>query len=235
MTLGHQLDRATRIYGRYQLEHVTMDLDAPELNAAAARMLDGNLGEGMIATIGGGLVHDTLDQHAVPLHGNYLHLFAEHADPQLGSDHRFNRFGVAAAHARALGPVTLRLQGHATYVTTTDPMGVPLSERLQSNGYQDVRGYALDAQGSNFEAIGRVELEVPVWRSQGLSIAGFFDAGVRHNEDASWGPMTSSLQRSLGVSLIWRSPFGPLRFDYAFPLDGKDRDRQFLFNFGVPF
>ena len=238
VTLAHQLDRSTRIYARYRLEHVSMDLGAPELNGMAARLLDGNLGDGTIATVTGGIVHDTLDQHALPLHGTYLHLFAERADRQLGSEYDFDRFGALADHARSLGPFTLRLHGHATYVRSHDPMGVPLSERIQSDGYRDVRGYALDSlgsQGSNLAAIGRVELELPVWRRAGLSIAGFVDAGVRSNEDASWGPIASSLQRSVGLSIIWRSPLGPLRFDVAFPLDGKDRDRQFLLNFGVPF
>ncbi|MBS1118366.1 MAG: outer membrane protein assembly complex, YaeT protein [Deltaproteobacteria bacterium] len=211
VTLAHQLDRSTRIYARYRLEHVSMDLGAPELNGMAARLLDGNLGDGTIATVTGGIVHDTLDQHALPLHGTYLHLFAERADRQLGSEYDFDRFGAVADHARSLGPFTLRLHGHATYVRT------------------------LGSQGSNLAAIGRVELELPVWRRAGLSIAGFVDAGVRSNEDASWGPIASSLQRSVGLSIIWRSPLGPLRFDVAFPLDGKDRDRQFLLNFGVPF
>jgi outer membrane protein assembly factor BamA len=42
------------------------------------------------------------------------------------------------------------------------------------------------------------------------------------------------LQRSVGVSIIWRSPIGPLRFDWALPLDGERRGAQFLFGLGAP-
>jgi outer membrane protein assembly factor BamA len=41
--------------------------------------------------------------------------------------------------------------------------------------------------------------------------------------------------RAVGAGIIWRSPIGPLRFDWAFPLDGKDRDRVFVFNVGAGF
>ena len=42
---------------------------------------------------------------------------------------------------------------------------------------------------------------------------------------------------SVGVGLIWDSPFGPLRFDYAFPLTKEpyDRIQQFRFGGGTKF
>ena len=42
---------------------------------------------------------------------------------------------------------------------------------------------------------------------------------------------------SVGVGLIWASPFGPLRFDYAVPLTkGKyDRVQEFRFGGGTTF
>lgn len=43
----------------------------------------------------------------------------------------------------------------------------------------------------------------------------------------------SSLRASVGASIIWSSPFGPLRFDYAFPLLKKDWDRTREFSFGI--
>jgi outer membrane protein assembly factor BamA len=119
-------------------------------------------------------------------------------------------------------------------------MGVPLAFRLQHEGHADVRGYPLGAggaggaAGANLEALGRIELELPIVPKWGLSIAGFADAGLRYNDDAAWGPRGALLQRSVGLSIIWRSPIGPLRFDWAVPLDGERRGAQFLFGFGAP-
>jgi outer membrane protein insertion porin family len=47
----------------------------------------------------------------------------------------------------------------------------------------------------------------------------------------------NSVRSSVGVGLIWQSPFGPLRFDYAVPLTkGKyDRTQEFRFGGGTSF
>ena len=41
-----------------------------------------------------------------------------------------------------------------------------------------------------------------------------------------------SFVRSVGVGLIWASPFGPLRFDYAIPITKGQFDRVQEFRFG---
>lgn len=43
----------------------------------------------------------------------------------------------------------------------------------------------------------------------------------------------SSVRASVGASVIWSSPFGPLRFDYAFPLLKEDWDKTREFSFGI--
>ena len=43
---------------------------------------------------------------------------------------------------------------------------------------------------------------------------------------------TATPRASVGVGLIWNSPFGPLRFDYAVPLMKQDYDRVQQFRFG---
>jgi outer membrane protein insertion porin family len=40
------------------------------------------------------------------------------------------------------------------------------------------------------------------------------------------------VRSSVGVGLIWQSPFGPLRFDYAVPLTKGQYDRTQQFRFG---
>jgi outer membrane protein insertion porin family len=45
------------------------------------------------------------------------------------------------------------------------------------------------------------------------------------------------VRTSVGVGLIWASPFGPLRFDYAVPITkgAYDRVQQFKFGGGTSF
>jgi outer membrane protein assembly factor BamA len=68
------------------------------------------------------------------------------------------------------------------------------------------------------------------------------------NTCATWGPGITNpvacavdnsmhVRSSVGVGLIWDSPFGPLRFDYSFPLtkESYDRVQQFRFGGGTKF
>jgi outer membrane protein insertion porin family len=43
---------------------------------------------------------------------------------------------------------------------------------------------------------------------------------------------SSKVRSSVGVGLVWASPFGPLRFDYAVPLTKGQFDRTQEFRFG---
>jgi outer membrane protein insertion porin family len=41
-----------------------------------------------------------------------------------------------------------------------------------------------------------------------------------------------AIRMSAGASLIWESPFGPLRFDFAYPFLKQSYDRTQWFAFG---
>jgi outer membrane protein insertion porin family len=232
LTLSRQVDAATRVYLRGGLEQIDVTLDGDDAIARANTPAARALGDGLLATLRAGVVHDTLDDPLLPRHGRRVEVFAETAGDA------YQQLGGSIDDARALGPFTLRLHGHAGYVRSDGPGGVPLAFRLQHDGHADVRGYALPTRfdaGDNLEAIGRAELELPIWPSAGLSLAGFADVGLRANTDAVWGATTPELMRSVGVGLIWRSPIGPLRFDWAIPLDADDQTPQFLFTLGGAF
>ncbi len=46
------------------------------------------------------------------------------------------------------------------------------------------------------------------------------------------GADSGAIRASVGVGLIWNSPFGPLRFDYSFPLAKQSYDQVQAFRFG---
>ncbi len=65
---------------------------------------------------------------------------------------------------------------------------------------------------------------------QGTSSTSGTCAGLQYDD-------TNVVRTSVGVGLIWASPFGPLRFDYAIPITkGKyDRTQEFRFGGGTTF
>lgn len=227
VTLGTQLHRTTRVYTRYRVEHVTLDFD--ELAPRAAPRA---LGDGLLATLGAGVIYDTRDAPVWPRTGTLVEVFGERASRAIGSEYELERIGGAIEHARPFGPFTLRMLGRASYVRSREPGGVPLAHRIFTLGHADVRGYRLDASrnlvGDNYAATGGLELELPLIPRAGISVAAFADIGYRDATDPVWTSFAPSLQRSVGASLLWRSPIGRIRLDVALPLDGNDRRPQWL-------
>ena len=127
--------------------------------------------------------------------------------------------------------------------------------------------------GSTFDAVGATtywgvtgEVQYPLFfapKDFGMKVAAFADAGSAYNYKgitSYQGPFdkvaqtlnvqdSDKIRSSVGVGLIWDSPFGPLRFDYAFALTkedgvldvasgqkvGGDRTQAFRFSGGTRF
>ena len=66
--------------------------------------------------------------------------------------------------------------------------------------------------------------------AQGLTITTIDPATGKNTNDML-------VRSSVGAGLIWESPFGPIRIDYAFPLtkDANDRVQQLRFSGGTRF
>ena len=70
--------------------------------------------------------------------------------------------------------------------------------------------------------------------SFGLKGAVFADAATLFgNNLANVTAVASALRASVGMSVIWASPFGPLRVDYAIPVAKQATDRVQNFSFGM--
>jgi outer membrane protein insertion porin family len=208
---GRDVGAHTRVYLRYRAEAIDVEHLGAERSALAPED-----DHAVVSALGAGLLYEA--------NGTRLELYGERADPRLGSTYDYVRLTASLQHERPLGPFTLRARGNVGWIHMADGSPVPWSERFQHDGWADLAGYRWDAfgdEGADFEATGRVELELPVWRKAGLSVAAFADAGV----------LGTALHRSVGVSVLWRSPIGKLRFDWAIPLDGDDAGAV-LFGFG---
>lgn len=73
----------------------------------------------------------------------------------------------------------------------------------------------------------------------GMSGAVFADAGSLFNATKTAESLgidladDASIRASVGASILWNSPLGPLRFDYAFPIAKEDYDEIQEFRFGA--
>ncbi|MGE0737477.1 MAG: outer membrane protein assembly factor BamA, partial [Alphaproteobacteria bacterium] len=105
-----------------------------------------------------------------------------------------------------------------------------------------------DALGGNAFAIGTVQLDVPlpVPESFGLGAALFTEFGTLGTVDSAnrrvvdiSGPNRlvveddASLRAVAGLSVFWDSPFGPVQFDFAQPLEYEEYDQLEEFRFST--
>ncbi len=119
-------------------------------------------------------------------------------------------------------------------------------------------GTTLDSLGGTMYWGASYEVQMPIWglpKEIGMRFAAFADAGALWDYrgatqfpstglsvttvDPVTGKDTNAMlvRSSVGVGLIWESPFGPIRIDYAFPLtkDPNDRVQQLRFSGGAKF
>ena len=106
-------------------------------------------------------------------------------------------------------------------------------------GPRDGNGDALGGQ-TFWGATAEVRFPFPLVPSElGMTGAVFADAGSLFGASSSAEQFATTLnddatiRASAGVSLLWNSPIGPVRFDYAFPLAKEDYDETQNFRFGA--
>jgi translocation and assembly module TamA len=122
--------------------------------------------------------------------------------------------------ARLIG----RVNSGVSFMNEFDQL--PASVRFFAGGDNSVRGYAYkslgpknadgEVEGGKNLLVGSLEIERPVTEKWGISA--FVDSGNAFN-GADVHPQTG-----VGLGINWRSPVGPIRLDFAHPLD-KDGDR----------
>ena len=116
-------------------------------------------------------------------------------------------------------------------------------------GGETIRGFANRGMGprdtNTGEALGgqtyanvtaEVQFPLPVFpRSFGLRAALFAEAGTLFDSDFSSATIQddATIRASVGASIIWDSPFGPLRGDFSHVLAKESYDKTEFFRFGV--
>ncbi len=122
-----------------------------------------------------------------------------------------------------LGPSTFR---------GFEPAGI--GPRDLSNG-QD------DAIGGNYYWVARFESDFPLGLPEELGLRGgvFYDVGNLYNLDdvnTAGGNIVGedgSIRHVLGVSVLWETPFGPLRFNFSQALKKEDFDQEQNFDLTI--
>jgi len=159
----------------------------------------------------------------------------------LGGDTQIYGFNLEVAHFIHLPKDTiLQLQGQiATVDTWGDGHLVPIYDKLFLGGSNDLRGFDfrdVSPRDINGEPLGgkslarfTVEYTVPIIEKARAAV--FYDTGYVNAE--SWNFNTNHLVSDIGIGLRLDLPIGPIRIDYAIPLEKDVYGGSGKFNFNV--
>ncbi len=105
-------------------------------------------------------------------------------------------------------------------------------------GPRDLTVANRDALGGNYFAVARFETEFPLGIPEELGITGglFFDIGSLWGLDNTNGGLVDDsmqLRSSAGFSLFWKTPIGPLRFNFSRVLQRQPYDQEQNFDLTI--
>ena len=199
------------------------------------------------ATIGYG--SDSKDSAISPTRGAATRAGLEVALP--GGDLHYYRTTVGHQRYFSLAKdVTLMINGELGYANGYKSQDLPFYKNFTAGGIGSVRGYdtaslgprdsaSADLRlGGNRRAIVNAEVLFPVpgfGVDKSVRVGAFVDAGqVWAKADKM---AFADIRSSAGLAAVWISPFGPLKFSFAQPLNKKDGDKiqRFQFQMGSSF
>lgn len=227
----------------FQTKYTLLQDEIFDVNGNASQIIQDIEGERIISSIGYTISYDTRDNRAKPSRGIFLSADQEFAG--VGGDVQYIQ---SVAEARGYYPIYegITLVGRLIggYITGWGGQDVEAVDAFFKGG-ETVRGFASsgigprdkgDAVGGNIFYAGTVEVRFPIPllpEEFGFSGAVFADAGNLYDSDFNAEFDQDIIRSSVGASLLWDSPVGPLRADFAWVLTKADFDEEELFRFGA--
>jgi outer membrane protein insertion porin family len=218
-------------------------------------------GPAWVSAVGSTVTYNTLDNNKSPTSGVVSSLNQDLAG--LGGDVRFLKTTEDfRGYSPIAGDVVGMARAQGGYVTPWGGRQLPLADGF-FGGPQLVRGFAPNGfgprdltPGTTTDNVGgrqywatSAELQAPIPMlpaGSGLKLGLFADAGsvwgYRGPRSLGAGPAlaqslqvagSNSIRSSLGAGLIWDSPFGPIRADYAIPVSKASYDVTQRFRFSA--
>lgn len=241
LRMGHPITEYTYGYLTYKLENIKI-LDPIGLSEAQIAADSGLLSGATIS-----VVRDKRNNRFETTGGNYQSASLELAG--LGGDFKYykwvlnNRF-----YTRLIGDLVFRNNIEFGHISSYGGAQTPPSQKFYLGGPNNMKGFPFfllgpqqmvtyqgntsqQPLGGSWEAFSLFEVEYPLLREAGIKGVIFFDVGN------AWNQSPVDIRADYGFGLRWFSPFGPLRFEWGFPIARRPGEDSPVFQFfiGPPF
>ncbi len=221
-----------------------------DVTPEASTYIKQQVGVNVNSSVGQSLTYDDRNNKLDPSSGYYFRISQEFAG--LGGDSHYLKHEVKSSYYY---PITSKwrtsVMGSAGYMFGIGGNDVRINDRFFVGG-DDLRGFrnsgigprdtdTRDALGGNIYYTGTAELKFPLGLPDELGVAGavFSDVGSLWKIDGVTTGVTddSAPRVSVGAGILWASPFGPIRIDFAHALvkQTDDQTENIRFSFGTRF
>lgn len=192
---------------------------------------------------------DTRDSYITPTHGSRVALTTEYSG--FGTNTNYVKGTVNGSWHKELKDDFVLSLGSSVGALWDIEGDLPIFENYRAGG-NSIRGFDFggigprdtstgDALGGKYLLTNSAELSFPLgtqMKEAGVHGLMFMDGGLVTGFDSHPQVVDSKIYRvSVGTGIYWRSPLGPLRFEFAVPVikATEDKTRVFSFNFGTRF
>jgi len=199
---------------------------------------DGMRDDVFLVGLRGRAIYDDRDDVLNPTEGINASLTMSGFSEAIGSDRSFlsaRLDGSTYLDFGSEGDVVLALRGALGSITGEETADIPADRRFYAGGGGSVRGYDFQTvgplspdgspQGGRSLVEASAELRIRLFEDYG--IVPFVDAGQVF--DDSYPDFGEEFQIGAGIGLRYYSDFGPIRLDFAVPVNPRDGDPDFAF------
>ncbi|HEY1071718.1 outer membrane protein assembly factor BamA [Brevundimonas sp.] len=256
LRLSYPLNGYSSLSVRYFLKSDEVIIPSGYCSGTGSSALCDQAGSFLNSSAGYTLVVNRLNDPVRPTRGWSASLRQDFAG--IGGDVNYLKTEADASWYYGIRPNwVVSVQGSTGYVSGWNGDPIRINDRFFKGG-NTFRGFetagmgardlnTTDALGGNFYAIGTVELTVPNYLPDeyGIKTSLFADVGTlgllddRYMVDTVTGAPNPNivdnlaLRAAAGVSIHWRSPMGPIRFDLSKVLSKEDYDKTETFRFST--
>ena len=257
LRLTYPLNGYSRLSTRYFIkdDEILVPIGYCDIGGSGSSALCEQVGASLNSSVGYTLVVDRRNDPVRATRGWSGSLRQDFAG--LGGDVNYVKTELDATVYYGITPSWIvTVAGSAGYVSGWNGDAVRINDRFFKGG-NSFRGFenagmgprdltTNDALGGNFYAVGTIELTLPnvLPEQYGIKTSLFADVGTlgaldnRYTLGSNGLPDASiaddlSLRASAGLSVHWKSPMGPIRFDFSQILSNEEYDRTETFRFST--
>jgi len=232
--VGHPIGRKSKLYMTYRYEQ----LDVSNISNNLTETIQDEAGDSTLSSLTAQIVRNSTDYFEDPSRGGMSKLSLEYAG--LGGTEKFVKSIAEHRHFFPLPWGTVfSIHGELGYVTSTDSDDVSITQKFFLGGIRTIRGFQYREVGPREEGdyIGgsrmgyfNFEYLFPIYKKLGLKGVLFYDTGNAWTDDENY---FSDMRNSVGAGIRWKSPMGPLRFEWGYNLSPRDYEDQSVFEFTI--